>query len=103
MLGNRPWIPQTRIGGVAVLAGVLALSLWVILPSVTISYREIYPITDSWVMPTIGGVVSIIVAVFNVYVVWWRGQRAWLNLFSMGVLVIVALLALLVLLGGLID
>jgi UDP-N-acetylmuramyl pentapeptide phosphotransferase/UDP-N-acetylglucosamine-1-phosphate transferase len=103
MIGRRPWLPQTRAGVWAVLAGLMALSLWVILPMVTIAYREIYPITDSWVMPTIGGVVSIIVAALNVYVVWWRGQRAWLNLIAMVVLVVIALMSLLVLVGGVIE
>lgn len=102
-MGKRPWFPQTRIGIGAVVAGVLALSLWIILPMVTMAYRETYPITNSWVMPTIGGVTSIIVALLNVYVVWWRAQRAWLNLFSMVVLVLVALMSLLILVGGLVE
>lgn len=103
MTNRRPWLPQTRAGGGAVLAGVLALSLWLILPMVTMAYRETYPITDSWVMPTIGGIINIIVALLNVYVVWWRGQRAWLNLIAMAVLVVVALLAVMVLVGGFIE
>lgn len=103
MTGRRPWLPQTCLGIWAVFAGVLALSLWGILPMVTITYRETYPIANSWVMPTIGGVTSIIVALINVYVVWCRDQRAWLNLFSMVVLVIVALMSLFVLVGGLVE
>jgi hypothetical protein len=103
MTRRRPWLPQTRVGVAALLASALALSLWIILPMVTMAYRETYPITDSWVMPTVGGVISIMVALFNVYVVWWRGQRAWLNLIAMAVLVVVALLAVMVLVGGFIE
>lgn len=103
MPNRRPWLPQTHAGVWAVITGLMALSLWVILPMVTMAYRETYPITDSWVMPTIGGVTSIMVALFNVYVVWWRGQRAWLNLIAMAVLVFVALLAVMVLVGGFIE
>jgi UDP-N-acetylmuramyl pentapeptide phosphotransferase/UDP-N-acetylglucosamine-1-phosphate transferase len=103
MTKRRPWLPQSRLGMWAVLAGIFSLSLWGILPLVTMTYRETYPITNTWVMPTIGGVTSIIVALLNVYVVWWRDQRAWFNLFSMVVLVIVALMSLLVLVGGLVE
>jgi UDP-N-acetylmuramyl pentapeptide phosphotransferase/UDP-N-acetylglucosamine-1-phosphate transferase len=103
MSQRRQWLPRTSSGVVVIGLSLAALSLWVILPMVTVRYRDIYPITNSWVMPTTGGIINIIVAVLNVYMVWWRGQRAWLNIFSMVVLVIVAVIALMVLVGGFID
>ncbi|MEY3990108.1 MAG: hypothetical protein RI985_1189 [Chloroflexota bacterium] len=97
------WLPHTTSGFVAIGLSIMALLLWVLLPMVTVRYRDIYPITDSWVMPTFGGVVSIAVALFNIYEVWWHKQRAWLNIIVTVILGCVAIIALMVLVGGLVD
>lgn len=103
MSSTHRWLPRTKSGFVAIGLSIMALSLWVLLPMVTVRYRDIYPITDSWVMPTVGGVVSIAVAVFNLYEVWWHKQRAWLNIIVTVILGCVAIIALMVLVGGLVD
>ena len=97
------WLPSTISGFVAIGLSIMALSLWVILPMVTVRYRDIDPITDSWVMPTVGGAVSIAVAIFNLYEVWWHKQRSWINMMLTVIVGIVAMIALMVLVGGLVS
>jgi hypothetical protein len=100
MPNSRPWLPQTRAGVWVVLAGLMGLSLWFVLPMVTMSYREIYPITDSWVMPVTSSVVTLIAAVVNGYVIVVHKERAWVNLGMTLVLSLIALVAVTMMIGG---
>jgi hypothetical protein len=102
MPNSRPWFPQTRLGTIATVLGAVAVSLWFVLPMVTMSYREIYPITDSWVMPATSSVVTLIAAVVSGYVVVVHKERAWVNLGMTLVLSLIALVAVTVMLGGLV-
>ena len=94
--------PRTSFGVVAVCVGVLALSLWFVLPMVTMRYREIYPITDSWVMPVLSSVATIMAALMNGYVVLVRKERAWFNLVVTVLVGVISLVALMVIIGGMI-
>jgi hypothetical protein len=50
------------------------------LPIITITFRDKYPVTDTWVMPAIGVVLIDLAAVFNILCVWpWR-ERSVLNI-----------------------
>ena len=98
----RPIWPRTPFGIAAVCVGLLALSLWFVLPMVTMHYREIYPITDTWVMPLIGGVVTIMAALVNGYAVLVRKERAWLNLAITLLVGLISLVALIVMIGGMV-
>jgi hypothetical protein len=52
------------------------------LPIITITFRDKYPVTDTWVMPAIGTVLIDLAAVFNVLCVWpWR-ERSVLNIIA---------------------
>jgi len=99
---NRPMWPHTRIGLVELLVGVMALSLWIVFPMVTMQYREIYPVTDSWVMPAIGSVITIGAALVNGYAMSVHKERAWLNLAIMIVVGFISLMALMVMIGGMV-
>jgi hypothetical protein len=100
MSNTRPLFPQTRFGKIATVLGAVAASLWFVLPMVTMSYREIYPITDSWVMPVASSVVTLIAAVVNGYVIVVHKERAWVNLGMTLVLSLIALVAVTVMIGG---
>ncbi len=102
MPNRRPWLPRTRFGVVAVLVGVMALSLWIVFPMVTMNYREQYPITDSWLMPAMSSVVTMMAAVVNGYAVLVRKERAWLNLALTLFVGFISLVALMVVIGGMI-
>lgn len=99
---SRRWVPQTRIGVVAVVVGMLALSLWMVLPMVTMNYREQYPITDSWVMPATSSVVTMLAALVNGYVVLVHKERAWLNVVMTLLVGLISLVALMVMIGGMV-
>lgn len=48
-----PFVPQTTTGRWAIVLSVLAIVSWFGLPVITTLYRDVYPITDTWVMPAI--------------------------------------------------
>lgn len=99
---SRQWVPQTRIGVVAVVVGLLALSLWIVFPIVTMNYREQYPITDSWVMPATSSAVTMLAALVNGYAVLVHKERAWLNMVMTLLVGLISLVALIVMIGGMV-
>ena len=72
--------PTARIGWVAVIAAIIGLGAWIVLPLITTLFRETVPVTDTVVMPIIGVVLTLVAAVLNVLALTaWR-QRNVLNL-----------------------
>lgn len=52
---------------------LIGLGSWFVLPIVTMAFRDTYPVTDTWVMPTIGVVLVLIAAVMDVVCLFvWR-------------------------------
>ena len=87
---RRAW-PTRPIGWVAPALTVLALACWIILPVITIAFRDQYAWTDTWVMPTIGASVAAVAAVVNVLAVWLWRQRSTVTIVSAAVIVAVAI------------
>ncbi|HEX6954915.1 MAG TPA: hypothetical protein VF156_08555 [Agromyces sp.] len=82
--GSRSWstTPTQRIGWVAVIAAIIGLGAWIVLPLITTLFRETVPVTDTVVMPIIGVVLTLVAAVLNVLALTaWR-QRNVLNLIA---------------------
>ncbi len=86
---KRNLVPVSPIGRWAVVVAVIGLGAWVVLPLISMQFRETYPVTDTWVMPAIGVVVSDAAAVFNILAVWHWEERSVLNIVS-AVLVVIA-------------
>lgn len=99
---DRPLWPRTHIGLVGLLVGVLALSLWIVFPMVTMRYREIYPVTDSWVMPATSSIVTMMAALVNGYAVVVHKERSWLNMAITMLVGVMSLVALTVMIGGMV-
>jgi len=91
--------PRTAIGWWALGLTVVGAASWIILPMITVNFRETYPITDTWVMPAIGTVLTDIAAVVNVLAVWrWR-ERSVLNIIATILTVAIALFVTLMVVG----
>lgn len=91
--GRRTVAPRTPIGWWAIGLSVLALASWIILPLLTITFRDTYPITDTWLMPVTGLVITDTAAVLNILCVWLWRQRSVLNILALGFIIPVALFA----------
>jgi hypothetical protein len=77
--GTAIW-PRTKAGRWAIGLTVIGIGAWVALPLITITFRETYPVTDTWIMPAVGTVLIDLAAVFNLLCVWrWR-ERSVLNI-----------------------
>jgi hypothetical protein len=73
-------LPRSKSGWWALILTVIVIAACVSLPIITITLRDKYPVTDSWVMPAIGTVMIDLAAIFNVLCVWpWR-ERSILNI-----------------------
>lgn len=68
--------PQTPLGWWGLFMTLISIAAWFTLPSITMTYRETYPITDTWVLPAIGMVLVDAAAVLNVLAVWRRRERS---------------------------
>ncbi len=77
---SRPLAPNRAIGWWTIGLSVLGLAVWVILPMITITFRERYPVTDTWVMPAIGLLLTDTAAVFNMLCLWFWKERSVLNI-----------------------
>lgn len=74
--GHFPIKPQTTLGWWGLVITLISIAAWFILPLITMTYRETYPITDTWVMPVIGMVLIDAAAVVNILAVWRCRERA---------------------------
>ena len=75
-------LPKTKAGWWALIVTVIVIAACATLPVITINFRDIYPVTDTWVMPAIGVVLIDLAAIFNILCVWpWR-ERSVLNILA---------------------
>lgn len=74
--------PTRPIGWAGVVAAIVGLGSWVVLPLVTTLFRETWPVTDTVVMPIIGVVLTAVAAVINVIALWPARQRNVLTLIA---------------------
>lgn len=92
-------LPRTRLGWWGLAASAIGFASWVVLPLITVTFRQKYPITNTWVMPAIGTVILDLAAVFNVLCVWrWR-ERSVLNGAAMALTVLAGLGVTLIVVG----
>ncbi|MDA3937634.1 MAG: hypothetical protein PF636_12435 [Actinomycetota bacterium] len=83
--------PETPLGWWAIGLSVLGLAAGVVLPMISMTFRETYPVTDTWVMPVIWLALADVAAGFNVLSVWrWR-ERSVLNIVAVALIVPTAL------------
>ncbi len=92
-------LPETAAGWWALGLTALGAVSWVVLPIITINFREKYPVTDTWLMPAIGTVLIDIAAIFNLLCVFLWRERSVLNIVSAVLTVVVALLITLIVIG----
>ena len=71
--------PTAPSGWFALIAALVGLGSWIVLPIVTTLYRDTYPVTDTVVMPIIGTVLVALAAIVNVVALWLGRQRSGLN------------------------
>lgn len=96
---KRPVTPRRVIGWWTLGLSVLGLAAWIILPLITITFRERYPVTDTWVMPAIGLVITDLAALFNVLCIWLWKERSILNIVSTVLTIPVALFVIFLVVG----
>jgi hypothetical protein len=96
---GRKILPKTRSGWWALGLSVIGIAAWIILPIITINFREKYPVTDTWIMPAIGTVLIDIAAIFNLLCVWpWR-NRSLMNIVAAVLTTLIALVCTLIVVG----
>ena len=88
---TRQMLPRSAVGWWALVLSALGLSAWVVLPMVTVAFRETYPITDTALMPVTGTVLIDVAAALNVLCIWRFRERSVLNIIA-GVLTVLAAL-----------
>ncbi|MHB0975803.1 MAG: hypothetical protein ACYC1U_01255 [Candidatus Aquicultorales bacterium] len=93
-------VPKTTLGWWALGVSAVGLSSWVVLPMLTMLFRETYPVTDTWIMPLIGTVLVGLAAVLNVLTLWKQRDRSVLNVVATILTLPIAVAAVLVLVGG---
>jgi hypothetical protein len=77
---RRAIVPKSAVGWWALGLTGVGIASWVALPLLTITFRETYPVTDTWIMPAIAIVLTDLAAVFDLLCVWpWR-ERSILNI-----------------------
>ena len=68
--------PGSGLGRVAVGVSGVGVLLLFLLPWITVRYREVYLVVDTWVMPAVLMVVLDTAAVLHLVAVWRRGERS---------------------------
>lgn len=74
--GRFPIKPQTTLGWWGLVITLISIAAWFVLPQITMTYHDTYPITDTWVMPVIGMVLVDAAVVLNILAVWRRRERS---------------------------
>ena len=88
--GSTVW-PTAARGWVALGAAAVGLGSWVVLPVITSLFADAYPVTDTYVMPVIGLVLTVLAAVVNVLAVGPGRQRSAVGIVAAGLTVGAAL------------
>jgi hypothetical protein len=82
----------TMLGGwVALGTAAVGLGSWIVLPVITSLFGDTYPVTDTFVMPVIGLVLTVVAAVVNVLAVGPGRQRSAVSIVAAGLTVGAAL------------
>ncbi len=76
-----PTWPTARSGRLAIVAAVVGLGSWIVLPMLT-ALRDTFPVTDTVVMPIIGLVLVTLAAIVNVITLWLCRQRSVMNIIA---------------------
>lgn len=97
--GPLPVAPQTPLAWIAIAVSLLAVVSWFALPLITMGYRDVYPITDTWVMPAILTVLTDAGAVLGIISVWTRTHRSVTNIVAVAIMIPAALFATLMVVG----
>jgi len=96
-------IPSHAVGWWAIGLALLGLAAWVVLPIITMTFRETYPITDTAVMPMIGVLLVDVAAVFNLLTVFRWKEGSVLNIVATVITVAAALFFTFVVVGELLS
>ncbi len=89
---KRSVLPKTALGWWALGASVVGIASWVVLPAIHAVFRDVYPITNTWVMPAIGTALLDAAAILNVLVIWRRREQSVLNIVAPVLVILMALL-----------
>ena len=73
-------MPRTKVGRRALVFTAIGLASWIILPLITMNFREEFPVTDTWIMPVIATVLIVLAAVYNAACIWRWHERSTLNI-----------------------
>ncbi len=84
-------VPGRPVGWWALAVSAVGLASWIVLPIITMTLRETYPITDTALMPVIGVVLVDVAAFFDVLCIAVWKERSLVNLAVAAVTVAAAL------------
>lgn len=93
-------LPTTPLGWWAVASTGFVVLLMLAFPLITVNYREVYPITDSWVMPAVLTLSVDAAAVLHVVAIWQKGERSNLSVVLAVITVSAALFFTFIAIGG---
>lgn len=83
--------PNTPVGWWALGVSFVGLAAWVVLPIITMTFRDVYPVTDTALMPIIGVVLIDSAAIFDLLSVFRWNERSALNV-ALTIITVVAAL-----------
>ena len=78
--GSRRFWPSSSLGWAAAVFGIVALSAWLIFPFISMAYRDVYPVVDTWVMPAVATTLVDGAAVLGAVVLRSRHERSFLSI-----------------------
>jgi hypothetical protein len=98
--GKHGFMPRSAAGWWAIALSVIGLGSWVVLPLITINFRDTFPITDTALMPIIGLVlVDLAALVDGLCVTRWK-ERSTLNIIALVITLPAALFFSFIVIGG---
>lgn len=92
--------PQTSVGWLALALAVVAVVSMFLGPLVTITFRNTFPVVDTWLMPTFAAALIAIATLFGAVAVFRRGERSILSMIVLALMAVCTLVAAFVLIGG---
>ncbi len=88
---GRGFWPRSALGWIAIVLALVALASWVVFPVLTMTYRETYPVVDTWVMPAIATTLVDVAAILSLVTVWLRHERSVLSIMTLVVTMLAGL------------
>jgi hypothetical protein len=94
---------RSALGWLAIVLALVALTSWIVFPVLTMTYRETYPVADTWAIPAIATALVDMAAILSLVSVWLRHERSVLSIMMLVVTMLAGLFFTFLVVGEAID